>query len=92
MATTLYIDAVRLEHRGNHFHIGLVHLTDGQVLTRQEVVDRIRFGRAVFYPYPRYAQQAKVMVASCPYCSAGDYIKTVADGTTADNLLNLPKF
>jgi prephenate dehydrogenase len=38
------------------------------------------------------AARAEVIVVSCPICSYRDYIKTVRDFTTADNLLSLPRF
>jgi hypothetical protein len=37
-------------------------------------------------------RRAEVVVGDCPFCSFGAYLTTVADSTTADHLLRLPRF
>jgi hypothetical protein len=75
----------------NHRHISEVKTTSGRVLARSTVVSRIQTGVEEFCTIAG-GYEAKVIVVSCPFCSASDYIRTTADGTTADNLLNLPSF
>ncbi len=75
----------------SHRHISEVKTAGGEVLKRSEVVKRIQNGEQSFYTLVA-GSQASVIVVKCPTCSANDYIKTTADGTTADNLLSLPSF
>jgi hypothetical protein len=90
---SLQITAVRTEqaHPGQHPHITEVKTSDGREWTRQEVLDDIRSGNDTFYTEVNGAH-AGVIDVECPLCNFGDYIKTKADKTTADNLLSLPRF
>jgi hypothetical protein len=74
-----------------HKHISEVKTAAGEVLTRSEVARRIENGTGSFYTYVA-GSQASVVVVKCPRCTSSDYIRTTADSTTADNLLNLPSF
>jgi hypothetical protein len=74
-----------------HSHISEVKTAGGDVLTRSEVARRIQSGQQQFYTLVG-GSQASVVVVKCPHCSTYDYIRTTADLTTADNLLNLPSF
>jgi predicted hydrocarbon binding protein len=76
---------------GKHKHIYKIKTTGGRVLTRADVVSRIQNGQEEFVTVAN-GKEAKVIVVDCPSCAAGDYIKTTADDTTADNLLDLPSF
>lgn len=74
---------------GYHEHIGAVELSTGQRLSREAVITEIRRG-VVFYTMVN-GQQARVYAPNCHRCRA-PYITTSPDGTTANNLDNLPKF
>jgi Protein of unknown function (DUF3892) len=76
---------------GEHRHIKEVKTAAGRVLTRSEVVARINAGTEEFYTNVD-GKQADVIVVGCPLCTSKQYIKTTADGTIANNLLNLPSF
>jgi hypothetical protein len=89
---TYHIDKKRMASPippGPHNHIAAVHLTNGQAITRQAVIDAINRGD-FFYTYG--AGQAQVVVRACPFCNAPDYITTLPDTTTTNNLLSLPDF
>jgi Protein of unknown function (DUF3892) len=74
---------------GYHEHIGAVELSTGQVLSVSEAISAIRRGIG-FYTLVN-GSQARVYVHNCGKCR-GPYITTSPDGTTANNLDNLPKF
>lgn len=86
------INAVRKEPAAvpvAHQHIAAVRLTNGSTLTRAQVIAHINAGdtfTTVGDP------QGRVYVHACPYCHSGDYITTHPDGTTTNNLDNLPPF
>ena len=73
-----------------HQHIAAVELSDGTRLTRSQVITYIRQG-VEFFTYVGY-QRARVYVHHCPTCWSRDYITTTPDGTTSNNLDNLPQF
>jgi hypothetical protein len=55
------------------------------------VVARIQAGTEDFYTEVD-GKRADVIVVDCPLCPANDYVKTTADDTIANNLLDLPPF
>jgi hypothetical protein len=85
------VNTVWTEVGGTHRHISEVKTASGRVLTRAEVVNRILTGVEEFCTMGG-GEEAKVIVVGCPFCASGDYIKTTADTTKADNLLSLPSF
>ena len=89
-----YITAVRTEQPSGyaHSHIAQVRLSDGTVETRAQVIGYIRYHGMVYMTQPVNAPSARVIVASCHVCGSGDYITTAPDSTTANNLLDLPRF
>jgi hypothetical protein len=92
---TAYITHVRLEDGpgyGYDPHIGAVKLSDGTVETRQQVIYYIEQSKWTYYTYRPGYPNAKVVVAGCPKCGAGDYITTEPDWTPENNLLSLPRF
>lgn len=92
MAQTYYITARRMDHtvHGGH-HVGSVRLLDGSVITRQDVLARLRQGY-VFDTYnPSTKHQARVIPFQCSRCGT-TYLTTQADGLKDDNLDNLPLF
>lgn len=87
---TYYICAVKVVEVSEprpHRHIARVRLTNGEVLSRADVISRID-ARDVFYTVG--SPLGRVHVVECPGCDAGDYITTAADFTTTNNLLALP--
>jgi hypothetical protein len=91
---TFYIDAVRtVQGSSSHDrHISQVRLTNGQVLTRDQVINDISYHRVTFYTYKPGVQGAKVIVHPCPHCRSRSYITTEPDWTPTNNLLHLPAF
>lgn len=87
------IVAVRtdLSESGLHEHISEVKTSGGGEWSRATVVKDIREGTDSYYTEVD-GSKADVIVVECPRCDFGDYIKTTADSTTADNLLSLPRF
>jgi Protein of unknown function (DUF3892) len=74
-----------------HKHITEVKTASGRVLTRAEVVSKIKSGTESFCTKAA-GKQPLVIVVTCPHCTSGSYIRTTDDSTTADNLLSLPPF
>jgi hypothetical protein len=72
-----------------HDHIEAVKLDDGTVLSRADVIVNISHGHVY---YTNGSPPALVIVHRCPHCGAGNYITTHPDSTTANNLLDLPRF
>ena len=77
-----------------HEHISWVELSNrsDQRFSRETIIRDLRnpYGDR-YYTYAR-GTYARVIVAGCPVCAAGDYITTEPDWTTANNLLSLPRF
>jgi hypothetical protein len=76
---------------GMHKHITEVKTAASRVLTRAEVVSKIKSATESFCTKVD-GKEPLVIVVTCPHCSNGSYIRTTDDSTTADNLLSLPSF
>ena len=90
---TYTIDAVRLvtvSRYRRHDHVDSVKLSTDEVLSRAEVVARIRFGSDVFFTY--HQPRAQVHVADCPICRASECLTTHPDSAAANNLLHMLTF
>lgn len=92
---TFEITGVRLEASSEgprHEHISKVRIgrDPGFVLDRSTVVADLRKVGGDRYFTRSGNSTAEVEVVNCPSCSFGDYIRSKADATTADNLLSLP--
>ena len=74
-----HISKVRAEFRGAPL-----------ILSRWVVVNDIRSGLDSYYTDVN-GSEAELVVMKCPSCEFGDYLRTVADTTTADNRLSLPR-
>jgi hypothetical protein len=74
----------------HHEHIEAVKSNQGTVLTRAEVIAKIRARTDVFVTAGNPPGQ--VYVHNCPVCGTGDYITTHPDSTPTNNLLHLPTF
>lgn len=89
------ITAVRLEDGpalGYDPHIAMVKLSDGTVESRAQVITFIEQYKMTYVTSAPGVPEARVVVGNCPRCSTGDYITTEPDWTTANNLLELPRF
>lgn len=73
-------------------HIAKVKLSDGTIETRAQVIRYIEQYKMTYVTSAPGVPEARVVVASCPHCSASDYITTEPDWTTKNNLLELPEF
>ena len=94
VALAHYITAVRTADGPSsaHEHIALVRLSDGTIQPRSEVITNILVYRMIYMTSAPGVPSARVIVARCPHCAASDYITTEPDYTTANNLLDLPRF
>lgn len=74
---------------GAHRHIAALCLADGGRVPKAIAISQINAGRESYYTYAD-GRQAWVRVASrCDRCAA-EYLRTDADTTTRNNLLELP--
>jgi hypothetical protein len=90
--TTHFIEAVHLVPGASpkaHEHIESVKLTTGEGVLRSAVISGLRAGDLYF---TNASPPAAVYAHVCPFCGASDYITTIPDSTTANNLLSLPRF
>jgi hypothetical protein len=83
-----------LFHRRLHPGIQYLRVTDGSstwITTRIDVIRRIEAGTDV-YTVGANASRAEVVVMQPDRQHPIQYLQTVADNTTADNLMSLPRF
>ncbi|HEX6752705.1 MAG TPA: DUF3892 domain-containing protein [Solirubrobacterales bacterium] len=73
-----------------HEHITAVELSNGSVQLRSTVIDNIEHQGVEYWTFAG-GVVADVVVRGCPDCGYGDYITTLPDSTTANNLLELPR-
>lgn len=76
---------------GSHEHITDVELSNGSQQARSSVISNIRYGLESYWTFGG-GLVADVVVRGCPHCSNSDYITTLPDTTTRNNLLELPRF
>ena len=93
--STFQITGVRTEMtaRDPHEHITAVRVgtTTPFVLSRSTVINDLRSVNGDRYYTYAGGEYADVVVRSCPKCTASDYITTLPDTTTKNNLLSLPR-
>jgi len=90
---TYTIGAVRLvtvSRYRRHEHVDSVKLSSDEVLSRAEVVARIRFGDDVFFTY--HNPSAQVYVDNCPFCRESECLTTHPGSAAANNLLHMLTF
>lgn len=95
--TTFEITGVRTQETTTdpHEHITRVRLGDaksGDGISRATVVADLESTEGDRYYTYGGGERATVVVRSCPKCSRSDYITTLPDSTTKNNLLSLPHF
>jgi hypothetical protein len=96
-SSTYEITAVRTETTASdpHEHITRVRLggaTSGDGISRSTVVADLKSPEGDRYYTYGGGERATVVVRDCPECSRSDYITTLPDSTTKNNLLSLPRF
>lgn len=74
-----------------HSHIAEIEQADGTREPREDVIYKISVLGIGYWTYGG-SIRADVVVRGCPYCTFSDYITTLPDSTTENNLLKLPRF
>jgi hypothetical protein len=94
MGRTFRVTGIRTEPSASetHDHVAAVRQgTNPQLINRALVVADLRDAVGDRYYVETPDQRADLVIADCPICSFGDYLRTTADRTTADLLLSLPR-
>jgi Protein of unknown function (DUF3892) len=93
---TYQITAVQTETTTSdpHEHITRVELSDkeDQRFSRSTIIADLEDPEGDRYYTYGGGERTTVVVRSCPKCSRSDYITTLPDSTTKNNLLSLPRF
>ena len=96
MSSTFRITAVRVETTEDepHEHITRVRIgfDPGAGLSRATVALALQDPRGDRYDAFANGELADVVIRTCPKCPATDYITTKSDTTTANSLLELPRY
>jgi hypothetical protein len=74
---------------GAHPHVARLCLDNGQRVTKQDAINRIRLGTASNYTLVGGLRAAVRVVDRCARCSSA-YLRTEPDATLRNNLLELP--
>jgi hypothetical protein len=75
-----------------HDHVAAVRQgTNPRLIERASVVADLRDPMGDRYYIETADLRVDLVVADCPICSFGDYLRTTADRTTADVLLSMPR-
>ena len=94
MSRAFRVTAVRVEPSANetHNHVAAVRQgTNPQLIQRVAVLADLRDEAGDRYYIEEAGLRTDLVVVECPICSFPDYLRTSADGTTADRLLDLPR-
>lgn len=95
MATNYRITAVHTVRPVGyaHEHIEKVELANPQFrISRATVIADLRDPYGDRYYTLTGGYRADVVLRGCPHCRSGAYITTLPDNTSANNLLDLPRF
>lgn len=96
MRSTYRITAVRVETTVSdpHEHIARVRigLDTSAGLTREALISHLKDPKGDRYDTFANGELTEVVLRACPNCPATDYITTSSRHTTANNLLDLPRF
>jgi Protein of unknown function (DUF3892) len=94
--STYEITGVRTEATASdpHEHITMVELSnrEDQRFRRSTIVADLEDPEGDRYYTYGGGERATVVVRGCPKCSRSDYITTLPDSTTKNNLLSLARF
>jgi hypothetical protein len=94
MGRTFQVTGIQTEPSTSETHDHVSALRQGtnpKLISRALIVSDLRDPAGDRYYVETPEQQADLVVAACPICSFGDYLRTSADRTTADLLLSLPR-
>lgn len=96
MNSTYRITAVRVEMTADepHEHIARVRIgfDAGAGLSRATLVSELSSAKGDRYDAFANGELTEVVLRACPACPATDYITTKSAHTTANNLLDLPRY
>lgn len=96
MTNTFRITAVRVETTADdpHEHIARARIgfDTSTGLSREALVSSLKDARGDRYDTFANGELTAVVLRTCPKCSATDYITTNSEHTTANNLLELPRY
>jgi hypothetical protein len=96
MTSTYRITAVRVEatHDDRHEHVVRVRigLDTSAGLSRETLVSNLKDAKGDRYDTFANGELTDVVLRSCPKCPATDCITTSSRNTTANNLLELPRY
>jgi Protein of unknown function (DUF3892) len=95
--STFQITSVRTETTASdpHEHITRVRLNNessGEGFSRTTIVADLENPNGDRYYTHAGGERATVVVRKCPRCSRSDYLTTLPDSTTKNNLLSLLRF
>jgi Protein of unknown function (DUF3892) len=95
-SSTYRITAVRVEMTADdpHEHVARVRIgfDAGAGLSREALVSALDDPKGDRYDAFANGELTEVVLRTCPSCPATDYITTVPGHTTANNLLDLPRY
>ena len=94
MARLFRVTGVRTEPSSNetHDHVSAVRQgSNPQLIQRAVIVADLRDPTGDRYYIETLGVRADLVVAECPICSFGDYLRTSQDRNTADLLLSCPR-
>ena len=94
MSRTFRVTGIRVEPSANETHDHVLSVRQGtnpQLIGRASVVADLRDPDGDRYYVEEAGQRSDLVVAECPICSFGDYLRTAEDRTTADRLLAMPR-
>jgi hypothetical protein len=96
MSSTFRITAVRVETTTDdpHEHVARVRIgfdTNADV-SREALVSDLKDPKGDRYDTFAVGELTEVVLRACPACPVTDYITTKSQNTTANNLLELPRY
>jgi hypothetical protein len=94
MARTFRVTGIQTEPSATetHDHVAAIRQgTNPKLISRDLIVADLRDPSGDRYYVEEQGRTLDIVVASCPICSFGDYLRTTADQNTADVLLTLPR-
>jgi hypothetical protein len=96
MSSTYRITAVRVETTAAdpHEHIARVRIgfDTSAGLSREALVSELKDPKGDRYDTFANGELTEVVLRTCPTCPATDYVTTRSEHTTANNLLELPRY
>jgi len=94
MGRVFRVTGIRTEPSASETHDHVAAVRQGsnpQLISRAMIVADLRDPSGDRYYVETPQHRADLVVAACPICDFGEYLRTSADRTTADLLLSLPR-